>query len=223
MEKIEKTKTKLSNKYAFWFRISKDTMKNKTQNQNNVQYESQIKKISEFDTIEDFWAIYQHLKTPDKCEPGIDIHLFKEPIKPLWEDDSNKNGGKLTIKCNKGYTSIIWEEIILGLLGCLIRKDLSDEINGIVFKSKQDCNLLEIWVKISDKNNYSQLEQSIRDLIQIPNEVPINFKKFYNDNNNNNKGYKSNNSNYNNNNQNYYGYHYNNNNRYYNKNKKYYY
>ena len=214
MEKIEKTKTKLTNKYAFWFRISKQNMKN----QNNIQYESQIKKISEFDTIEDFWAIYQHLKTPDKCEPGIDIHLFKDPIKPLWEDDSNKNGGKLIIKCNKGYTSVIWEEIILDLLGGLIRKDLSDEINGIVFKSKKECNFLEIWLKDSNKNNYSQLEKSIRDLIQIPNEVPINFKRFYNDGNEN---YKRNNNNNYYNNQNYYGYNYNNK-HYNNKNKKYY-
>ena len=219
MEKIEKTKTKLTNKYAFWFRISKQNMKN----QNNIQYESQIKKISEFDTIEDFWAIYQHLKTPDKCEPGIDIHLFKDPIKPLWEDDSNKNGGKLIIKCNKGYTSVIWEEIILDLLGGLIRKDLSDEINGIVFKSKKECNFLEIWVKDCIKNNLSQLEKSIRDLIEIPNEVPINFKKFYIDDNDNNKSQKrnNNNNNYYYNNQNYYGNNYNN--KYYNnKNKKYY-
>ena len=217
MEKIEKEKTKLTNKYAFWFRISKQNMKNSTLNK--IKYESQIKKVSEFDTIEDFWAIYQHLKTPDKCEPGIDIHLFKEPIKPLWEDDSNKNGGKLIIKCNKGYTSIIWEEIILDLLGGLIRKDLSDEINGIVFKSKKECNFLEIWVKDCIKNNLSQLEKSIRDLIQIPNEVPINFKKFYIDGNEDSK--RNNNNNYYNNNQNCYGYNYNNK-HYNNKNKKYY-
>ena len=76
---------------------------------------------------------------------------------------------------------------------------------------------MEIWVKDCIKNNLSQLEKSIRDLIQIPNEVPINFKKFYNDGNEDSKR----NNNYYNNNQNYYGYNYNNKN-YNNKNKKYY-
>ena len=219
MEKISLNKTKLSNKYAFWFKISKEAIKNNQQNQN--KYESQFKKISEFATIEDFWAVYQHLKKPDNCDPGIELHLFKESIKPLWEDESNKNGGKLIFKCNKGYTSIIWEEIILRVLGGLIPKDLSDNINGIKKKKKKEYNILEIWFKEFYKNYCDQLEQYIREDIQIPKEVPIDFKKIYNDDNQKNKQYKK--SNYNlknyNDQRNYSRYH--NNNYYYNKNKNY--
>ncbi len=176
-------KTKLSQKYAFWFRISEEILKNKIPKQNldSSEYESQVKKIAEFDTIEDFWAIFQHLKKPDNCNPGIEFQMFKENIKPMWEDEFNKNGGKLSLKLNKGYTTIIWEELILGIIGNILPKEISEGINGIVFSSKKESNILQIWFKDYNKNYTGELEQCVRDLIQIPNEVPIDIKKFFYD------------------------------------------
>ena len=174
-------KTKLSNKYVFWFRISEDILKNQFPKQalDTSEYESQVKKIAEFDTIEDFWAVYQHIKKPDNCKQGIEIQLFKENIKPMWEDELNKNGGKLSLKLNKGYTTIIWEELILGIIGNILPAEISEGINGIVFSSKKESNILQIWFKDYNKKYTGELEQCIRDLIQIPNEVPIDIKKFF--------------------------------------------
>jgi len=42
-------KTKLSNKYNFWFRISDEGIMNRQLNQN--EYEPQIKRIAEFETV----------------------------------------------------------------------------------------------------------------------------------------------------------------------------
>ena len=43
-------KTKLEKKYAFWYRISDDALiGNKLLNQN--EYENQVKKIAEFDSV----------------------------------------------------------------------------------------------------------------------------------------------------------------------------
>ena len=176
-------KTKLSNKFVFYFRVSEEILKNQFPKQtiDSSEYESQVKKIAEFDTIEDFWAIYQHIKKPDNCKQGIEIQMFKENIKPMWEDESNKNGGKLTLKLNKGYTTIIWEELILGIIGNILPKETSEGINGIVFSSKKESNILQIWFKDYNKKYTGELEQCVRDLIQIPNEVPIDIKKFFYD------------------------------------------
>ena len=224
--------TKLSNKYTFWFQISQETINNhlKEKKESKIKYESQIKKLSEFDTFEDFWKLYQYIKQPDKCKEGIKYYLFKSSKKPMKEDESNKNGGKLILKCNKGYTSIIWEEIILNLLGDNLPKDIYDKINGIIFSSKEYLNVIEIWFEEYNQNYYFALEENIRKLIQIPKEVPIYFKKIFDEENknNNDKDYRyekkyENNKYYNYNNRKYSGYHDNNNNHYYNKNKKYYY
>ena len=178
--KQKEIKTKLKNKFTFWFRISEEILKNQAPNKSldTNEYESQVKKIAEFDTIEDFWAIYQHLKKPDNCKPGIEFQLFKEPIKPMWEDENNKNGGKLTLKTKKDYTTIIWEELLLAFIGAVLPEKVHDEINGIVFSSKKGFNTLQIWFKNYDNNLNAELEQCIRDLIQIPNEVPMECKPF---------------------------------------------
>ena len=97
----------------------------------------------------------------------------------MWEDEYNKKGGKLTLKLNKGYTTIIWEELILGIIGNILPNEISEGINGIVFSSKKESNILQIWFRDYNKNYYAELEQCIRDLIQIPNEVPIDIKKFF--------------------------------------------
>ena len=181
LEKNSGQKTKLNHKFVFYFRVSEEILKNQLPKQtlDSSEYESQVKKIAEFDTIEDFWAIYQHLKKPDNCKQGIEIQMFKEKIKPMWEDEFNKNGGKLSLRLNKGYTTIIWEELILGIIGNILPKDISDGINGIVFSSKKESNILQIWFQNYNKSYTGELEQCIRDLIQIPNDVPIDIKKFF--------------------------------------------
>ena len=182
------------------------------------KYESQVKKIAEFDTIEEFWGIFQHLRKPDSCRPGIEYFMFKEPIKPMWEDENNKNGGRFSIKLKQGYTTIIWEEMIFALIGGILPKEMKDEINGIVVTSRKEFNTLQIWFKTYEPNIIKDLEECIRDLLVIPPEVNLDTKPFNkkeygnnnnknNNNNNNNKsgGFQHNNRGYNNNNNNNYG------------------
>lgn len=50
-------------------------------------------------TVEQFWAMYSHLIRPDNVEGSVDLMLFRDGIQPMWEDDANKQGGKVSIKC----------------------------------------------------------------------------------------------------------------------------
>ena len=213
-EPQETPKTKLENKFSFLYRID-DNNQHQTQKQvmDKEKYEVQVKKIAEFDTIEDFWGIFQHLRKPDSCKPGIEFFMFKEPIKPLWEDENNKNGGRFSIKLKRGYTTIIWEEMIFVLIGGILPKEMKDEINGIVVSSRKDFNTLQIWFKNYDSKIVDDLEQCIRDILVIPSDVILEKKQFNkssskkeygnSNNNNNNKNNKSGgfyNRSYNNNN-----------------------
>ena len=213
LDKSEKTpeskKTKLENKFSFLYRIDQN---NSHQAQKQIlakeKYESQVKKIAEFDTIEDFWGIFQHLRKPDSCRPGIEYFMFKEPVKPLWEDENNKNGGRFSLKLKRGYTTIIWEEMIFTLIGGILPKEIKDEINGIVVTSKKEFNTLQIWFRNYDDKIKDDIEECLRDLLVIPKEVKLESKKFnvnMNINNSNNNNNNSNNNkkeygNYNNNN-----------------------
>ena len=135
--------------------------------------------------------------------------MFKEPIKPMWEDENNKNGGRFSIKLKHGYTTIIWEEMIFALIGGILPKEMKDEINGIVVTSRKDFNTLQIWFRNYDDKITADLEQCIRDLLVIPDEVKLEKRQFnkkdYGNNNNNSNNNKSSgyyNREYNNNNNN---------------------
>jgi len=176
-------KTKLENKFSFWYRID-DIIQFQLQKQalDKKDYEVQVKKIAEFDTVEDFWGIFQHLRKPDSCRPGIEYFMFKEPIKPMWEDESNRNGGRISIKLRKDFTTIIWEEMIFTLIGGILPKEMKDEINGIVVTSRKEYNTLQIWFKTYEDDIIADLEQCIRDLLVIPPEVNLEIKQFYKSN-----------------------------------------
>ena len=182
----ESNKTKLQNKFSFWYRISEDLYQTQPkQTLDKKEYENQVKKIAEFDTIEDFWAIFQHLRKPDSCKPGIEFQMFKDPVKPMWEDENNKNGGRISIKLRKDFTTIIWEEMIFALIGDVLPKEIKDEINGIVVTSRREYNTLQIWIKSFDTKTNNNIDSCIRDLLQIPPEVNLEFKQFYKNNKSN--------------------------------------
>ena len=216
-EPQETPKTKLENKFSFLYRID-DNNQHQTQKQvmDKEKYEVQVKKIAEFDTIEDFWGIFQHLRKPDSCKPGIEFFMFKEPIKPLWEDENNKNGGRFSIKLKRGYTTIIWEEMIFVLIGGILPKEMKDEINGIVVSSRKDFNTLQIWFKNYDSKIVDDLEQCIRDILVIPSDVILEKKQFNKSSSKKEYGNSNNNNNKNNNKSGgFYSRGYNNNNNYY--------
>lgn len=186
----EQNKTKLENKFSFWYRID-DIIQYQLQKQalDKKEYEVQVKKIAEFDTVEEFWSIFQHLRKPDSCRAGIEYFMFKEPIKPMWEDENNKNGGRISIKLRKDFTTIIWEEMIFVLIGGILPKEMKEEINGIVVTSRKEYNTLQIWFKTYDDLIIVDLEKCIRDILVIPSEVNLEIKQF--NKNNNNKDYNN--------------------------------
>ena len=59
-----------------------------------------------FASVEQFWRIYGHLVRPGELSSHSDFHLFKSGIKPMWEDDANKCGGKWIVRLRNGYIEI---------------------------------------------------------------------------------------------------------------------
>ena len=182
----------LDEKFSFYYRISDNSLLG---NVGNLQYENTVKKIADFSTVEDFWKIFQHMKKPESLQNGIEFQLFKSNIKPLWEDESNKKGGRISIKLKKENSSLVWEEFILLLIGGNFPDKIKEEINGVLISIRRDFNFLQIWFKTFENNNINDINQCLRELLQIPNEVELDVKPFAN---NKNEGgyYKKNYNNY---------------------------
>lgn len=59
-----------------------------------------------FGSCEQFWSLYSHLVKPGDLASHSDFHLFKMGIKPMWEDEANKFGGKWIVRLRKGNLNI---------------------------------------------------------------------------------------------------------------------
>ena len=165
------TEKKFENKFVFWYHIISNTT-------SDQDYQAQIKKLAQFDTLENFWAIFQYLKKPDDIKQPIEFQLFKEGIAPMWEDEKNKNGGKIALKLRKEYSNLVWEELVFAFIGGYFAKEIKDEINGLVINCKKDFNTLQIWTKSFNEEVTSGIEKNIREILSIPKEVVLEIKSF---------------------------------------------
>jgi hypothetical protein len=56
-----------------------------------------LKKVITFQTVEEFWGVYNNIQKVHNLAQKSDYALFREEVKPEWEDEANKNGGKWAI------------------------------------------------------------------------------------------------------------------------------
>ncbi|KAJ9597141.1 hypothetical protein L9F63_026971 [Diploptera punctata] len=89
-------------------------------------------RITSFDTAEDFWSLYNHIKTASELRQGCDYSLFKEGIRPMWEDEANKRGGRWLINLNKNQRGNELDKYWLEILLCMMVKSLMNIVKMYV-------------------------------------------------------------------------------------------
>lgn len=65
-------------------------------------WEDTLNEVTSFSTVEDFWSLYNHIKSPSDIKAGSDYSLFKTGVRPMWEDEGNKRGGRWMLNINRG-------------------------------------------------------------------------------------------------------------------------
>ena len=179
LEEISLKTTKLNYSFSFWFKfVDENNYINKSQTMKQDDYQDMLKKIIDFNTVEDFWSVYQYLKKPENSKHGLEILLFKSNIKPLWEDEANKYGGKVSLKVKKDYSNLIWDELVYRLIGSNFPNINNDEINGMVFSLKRDSNFIQIWFKNYSSTIVNDIAASMRAILSIPDGVELDIRPF---------------------------------------------
>uniref|UniRef100_UPI003AAC6A44 eukaryotic translation initiation factor 4E type 2-like isoform X2 n=1 Tax=Centroberyx gerrardi TaxID=166262 RepID=UPI003AAC6A44 len=125
--------------------------------------------------VEQFWKFYSHLVRPGDLTGHSDFHLFKEGIKPMWEDEANRSGGKWIIRLRKGLASRFWENIILAMLGEQFM--VGEEICGVVVSIRFQEDILSIWNKTSsDQTTTSRIRDTLRRVLNLPPNTIMEYK-----------------------------------------------
>jgi len=132
----------LENEWSFWY--DKRPAASRRIKGEQESYESNLREIGNFGTVEDFWRYYNHMVKPSKIETNANYHFFKKGIKPMWEDPKNAKGGKwvITLK-DKALVDILWENVLLALVGETL--DIDDEVCGAVFSRRKGGDRIAVW------------------------------------------------------------------------------
>lgn len=132
----------LRSSWTFWFRppISKAN--------GFIEYEKTLHPIAAVETVEHFFGVYKHLKRPSTLPLVSDYHLFKKGIRPIWEDEENKNGGKWVVRLKKGVADRYWEDLLFAIIGDQFG-EASDEVCGVVLSVRNGEDILSIWTRAS--------------------------------------------------------------------------
>lgn len=134
----------LEYEWVFWY--DKRPTMGKRMKGEQENYESNLRPIGSFGTVEDFWRYYNHLVKPSKLEVNANYHFFKNGIKPMWEDAANAKGGKWVINFKeKNILDVCWENVVLGLVGETL--DVENEICGAVVSRRKAGDRIALWNK----------------------------------------------------------------------------
>jgi len=136
----------LQNSWTLWY----DNPGKKTSQQS---WAENLKKIVTFDTVEDFWRIFNNVRPASKLGLSSNYHLFKEHIEPKWEHSDNSKGGKwiVTVKGQKDQLDKMWLWSILACIG----ENFEDgsEICGIVVSIRKPLDRLALWTKTASNEH----------------------------------------------------------------------
>eukprot|EP00063_Salmo_salar_P035825 XP_014010660.1 PREDICTED: eukaryotic translation initiation factor 4E-like isoform X1 [Salmo salar] len=160
----------LQNKWALWY-FKNDKSKSWTEN---------LRLIAKFDTVEDFWALYNHIQQPSKLGFGCDYCLFKDGVKPMWEDDKNKLGGRWLMTLSKQQRQIDLDRYWMETLLCLIGEsfdEASEDVCGAVVNVRPKGDKISIWTgNCQNKEAIVAIGQQYKERLSIPIKLLIGYQ-----------------------------------------------
>ncbi|KAL8950220.1 MAG: hypothetical protein Q9222_003727 [Ikaeria aurantiellina] len=137
-------------------------------------YEKSTIPLAHFSSVESFWAVYTHLKHPSTLPSVSDYHLFKKSIRPVWEDEENKRGGKWIVRLKKGVSDRYWEDLLLAIVGDQFA-EAGEEVCGAVLSVRSGEDVLSVWTRIDGGRNI-KIRETIKRVLAFPQDTNIVWK-----------------------------------------------
>ncbi|TKR62154.1 hypothetical protein L596_026150 [Steinernema carpocapsae] len=163
---------RLQSSYAFW-------VLHGSRGERKTSWEDCLKYLVSFRTVEGFWASHQHMKAPSMLDGGSDYYLFKDDIKPTWEDENNVKGGRWLVcfeQAKREELDCAWTDLLIALIGEQFSE--SEYICGAAVsvgkKHKEDK--ISIWTRdATDDEMNLRIGTKMKTLLKIGDEQKMKY------------------------------------------------
>ncbi|KAI9298904.1 eukaryotic translation initiation factor 4E [Neoconidiobolus thromboides FSU 785] len=161
----------LQESWTFWYdsQNSKPAQKDWSQN---------LKPLITFRTVEDFWGAYNNITKVSELSVGSNFHIFREGIRPAWEDPANAKGGRWTVQFNKKQAHGINHYFLYSILMCIGESSPhSEQVCGIVVSVRKAFYRLSLWTRDShQKDELLDIGRHLRASIELPAGDTLEFQ-----------------------------------------------
>ncbi|KHN84057.1 Eukaryotic translation initiation factor 4E-3 [Toxocara canis] len=143
-------------------------------------WEDCLRQVAVFGSVEDFWALYNHIQPASGLTWGSDYYLFKEGIKPMWEDENNVKGGRWLVVVDKQKRAQLldhyWLELLMAVIGEQF-EDSGEYICGAVVNVRQKGDKVSLWTRDSLRDDVNlRIGQILKAKLGIPDAEPIRYE-----------------------------------------------
>ncbi|CAI5695399.1 unnamed protein product [Oreochromis niloticus] len=160
----------LQNRWSLWF----------FKNDKSKTWQANLRLISKFDTVEDFWALYNHIQLSSNLMSGCDYSLFKDGIEPMWEDERNKRGGRWLVTLTKQQRRLDLDRYWLETLLCLVGEafdDYSDDVCGAVVNVRTKGDKIAVWTSdYENREAVTHIGRVYKERLGLPMKMTIGYQ-----------------------------------------------
>jgi len=160
----------LQNRWTLWY----DNPGKKT---SQASWGDHLKKVVTFDTVEDFWRIFNNIRAASKLVLGSNYHLFKEHIEPKWEHPDNLKGGKwiATIKGKREQLDKMWLWAVLACIGENFEEE--SEVCGVVVSVRKPGDRLALWTRnVCSDTIQKKIGFQLKKVLELPDQSTIGYQ-----------------------------------------------
>ncbi|EFP89710.1 eukaryotic translation initiation factor 4E [Puccinia graminis f. sp. tritici] len=145
---------------------------NATKNDKAKNWDDLIQQVMQVESVEEFWGLYHNIVPPSLIHVGSNYYLFKEGIKPAWEDPANAKGGSWSIQLSRDRSRDMidkwWLYTMLAAIGETFETpytangkppatmSFTDEVTGVVISARKMFFRISIWTRSADSKELAQ-------------------------------------------------------------------
>lgn len=137
-------------------------------------WQANLKRVVTFDTVEDFWRVFNNIRPASELAIGSNYHLFKENIEPSWEHIDNRFGGKWVANAKKDKLDSMWLYAVLACIGEAFEYEA--EICGAVVSIRK-MHRIALWTRTAQNETAQRsIGASYKRFLELPDQEVVGYQ-----------------------------------------------